>query len=327
METWRKSLTRNYVMAIGEFERALEHCPDELWEASLWPVRKEHAYVWPVRRAGSKEVGDEAMLQIHSAFWNVAFHTVFHLDFYLSGGVPPFKPPAPFRGDEQAAFRVPRRTYTRDELLTWLAACRGKARDVIENLTDERADALLPPKSNYRGLPFSDLLLVNLRHVQEHSGQMNLFLGQHEAVRRTEFEEKTGLTPRQGATLLADRVHGKPDDDVDAWVNASGGYERLLPLLAMVLCEQIRPAGDVIVGFDVGSGFAIKVAKGQAKLQTKMPKRIDATVHISDRDLLRLLALDLDVAGATADGRIKIDGDEDALDRLLSMRPQPSLRT
>ncbi len=320
METWRKSLTRNYVTAIGELEQALEHCPDELWEASLWPVRKDHAFVWPVRRAGSKEPGDEAMLQIHSAFWNVAFHTLFHLDFYLSGGVPPFKPPPPFRSDEQEAYRVPRRTYTRDELLTYASACLQQARDVLGELTGERADAILPPTSNYRGLPFLDLLLVNLRHVQEHTGQFNLFLGQHEAVQRTEFEQRTGLTSRQGARLLAERVQGRSDDEVDTWVNSSGGYAQLAPMLAMGFCERLKPSGDVIVGFNVGSGFAIKVAKGVAKVQTKMPKRLDAAVHISDRDMLRLIASDLDVAASLAEGRVKVDGDAEALERLMSMR-------
>ena len=321
MDAWQTSLSRHYSAAITELERALLHCPEDLWQASLWPVRKEHAHVWPVTRAGSKTEGDEAMLQIHSAFWNIAYHTLFHLDLDLSKGISPFEPPAPFSEDEHGANIVPRRAYTKHELLNYAAHCREKARDVIGSLTLNDAEDLLPAKSRRAGAPFLDLLLGNLRHMQEHASQLNLFLGQHEAVKLTEFEKRTGMTPEQGANLISLRVKGKPDDEVDAFASGAGGYQQLLPVLAMGFCARIRPDADLVVAFDVAGGFAIKVSRGEATVKTKMPKRLDATVHLSDRDFLRLMSADLDVKEALGDGRIKIDGDDVALERMLSMLP------
>jgi hypothetical protein len=307
VDTWLTSLSHQYSRAITEFERALLHCPEELWEASLWPVRKDHAHVWPVRRAGSKVNGDESMLQIHSAFWNVAYHALFHHDLDLSRGVSSFKPTAPFREDEHGANVVPRRTYAKDELLKYVALGREKAGDVIGNLSLKDDEALLPAKSRRPGVPFLDLLLGNLRHMQEHSAQLNLFLGQHEAFKLTDFERHTGVTPEQGANLLSIRVRGKPDDEVDAFAEGAGGYEQLLPVIAMGFCARVHPKHDVIVGFDIGPRFAIRVARGKAEVQMTMPKRVDATVHMSERDFLRLMSEDLEVGEAINDGRLKIE--------------------
>jgi hypothetical protein len=320
VDVWRTSLSQQYSRAITDFERALLHCPEELWEASLWPVRRDHAHVWPVKRAGSKVRGDESMLQIHSAFWNVAYHALFHHDLDLSSGVSSFKPAAPFREDEHGANVVPRRTYTKDQLLKYVAHGREKARDVIQNLSSKDAEAPLPAESRRPGVPFLDLLLGNLRHMQEHGAQLNLFLGQHEAVKLTDFERQTGMTPEQGANLLSVRVKGKTDDEVDAFAKGTGGYEQLLPVIAMGFCARVNPKHDLTVGFDIGlPRFAIKVAGGKAEVNMTMPKRVDATVHMSERDFLRLMSEDLELGEAIDNGRIKIQGNEEALDSLIAM--------
>lgn len=258
-------------------------------------------------------------MQIHSAFWNVAYHALFHHDLDLSRGVSPFKPPTPFREDEHGANVVPRRTYAKDELLNYVVHGREKARDVIGNLSSKDAEALLPTKSRRPGVPFLDLLLGNLRHIQEHGAQLNLFLGQHEVLKLTDFEKHTGMTPEQGANLLSVRVKGKPDDEVDSFAKGAGGYEGLLPVIAMGFCARLHPKHDVIVGFDIGPRFAIRVARGQAEVQTTMPKRVDATVHMSERDFLRLMSEDLEVGEAINDGRIKIEGNEESLNNLIAM--------
>jgi hypothetical protein len=182
METiWTAALGRRYEPAIDALERALRDCPDDLWEASLWEVKKEHPYVWPVRTVDG-EAGDaasqERLLQVHSAFWNIAYHALFHLDFSLSGAVLPFDPPAPFREDEHRGHVVPNRAYARAELQTYLAYGREKARTTLAGLTDEQAGQPLPRDSQHAGKPFAELLIGNLQHVQEHAAQMNHFIGQ-----------------------------------------------------------------------------------------------------------------------------------------------------
>jgi hypothetical protein len=66
----------------------------------------------------------------------------------------------------------PRRTYSREELLPYLAHGRAKAARVIENVTDKQLETKLP---RTRGT-YADLLLSTLLHVNEHTTQLNLFL-------------------------------------------------------------------------------------------------------------------------------------------------------
>jgi hypothetical protein len=54
--------------------------------------------------------------------------------------------------------------------------CRTKCQDIIEALTDERAQEVCP--IGKRGVSFMELLLYNMRHVQEHASQLSLILGQ-----------------------------------------------------------------------------------------------------------------------------------------------------
>ncbi len=56
-----------------------------------------------------------------SAFWYHVYHTLFFLDFYLSGTDKGFAPPAPFSLSElDPAGVLPERVYTKDEMLSYL---------------------------------------------------------------------------------------------------------------------------------------------------------------------------------------------------------------
>jgi hypothetical protein len=178
---WQTSLGRSYESVIDAIAKALRDCPDALWEGSMWVVRKDQPFVWPVRTvdgAFGDAADQEGLLQVHSAVWNVAYHALFHIDFYLSGAVLPFDPPAPFREDEHHGHVVPNQAYTRAELQTYLAYNRRKARDTIEALTDEQAAEPLPHNSQHADKPFANLLFENLLHALEHAAKLNLFIGQ-----------------------------------------------------------------------------------------------------------------------------------------------------
>ena len=150
---WTISLTRQFGAAIKMLEDALQACPDELWSGQVW-----------------NEPG-------FSQFWYVAYHTLFWLDLYLSGAVEDFVPPPPFTLDElDPAGLLPERTYSRDELLAYLEHCRRKSQATIEPLTDVQARRRCA--FTWGEINFAELLLDNLRHVQEHAAQLNLFLGQ-----------------------------------------------------------------------------------------------------------------------------------------------------
>lgn len=160
---WNEVLWSQFGATIDMLGEAMQACPDELWTAPLWndPV------------VGTK----------FSGYWYVAYHAVFWLDLYLSGSVDGFTPPAPFDLNElDAEGLLPNRVFTRAELQAYLAHCRGKCQEIIEQLTDENAHRLFYFTWRQAGLSYAELLLDNLRHVQEHATQLNMFLGQQRSV-------------------------------------------------------------------------------------------------------------------------------------------------
>ncbi len=156
-EFWKLIVWQQFGAAIDMLDNAVRACPDELWRARLW----EH----PSEPSGLSE------------FWYLYFHTLFWLDLYLTGSVEGFAPPAPFTLDElDPAGLLPERPYTREELQAYLDHCRAKCRATIQALTDETASR--PCTLRWGEPSFFELLLYNMRHVQEHAAQLNLFLGQ-----------------------------------------------------------------------------------------------------------------------------------------------------
>jgi hypothetical protein len=130
-------------------DNALLACPDELWGDRLQPME----------------------------FWYIAYHSLFWLDLYLSGAVEGFAPPAPFGLEElDPAGMLPPRPYTKHELRTYLLQCRQKCQTAIEALTDEQARRRC--KFRWGEPSFVELLLYNMRHVQEHAAQLSLLIGQ-----------------------------------------------------------------------------------------------------------------------------------------------------
>jgi hypothetical protein len=148
---------RQFGAAIDMLENALCACPDELWSENLWINSSEPAGF--------------------SEFWYIAYHTLFWLDLYLSGSVKGFVPPFPFNLDElDPAGLLPEKLYTKEELQTYLEHGRQKCRATIDALTDEQARRCC--KFPWGEASFMELLLDNMRHVQEHAAQLSLFLGQ-----------------------------------------------------------------------------------------------------------------------------------------------------
>ena len=149
MDSWRNILWQQFGASIDMLENALKACPDDVWEdAPPW-----------------------------QQFWYGAFHCLFFLDYYLSDLDQGFSPPPPFGLSEMnPEGELPERTYTKEELLTYLAHGRKKCRAKIEALTEEVAHQLC----GFQGRDFTvaELLLYNMRHVQHHTAQLNFILRQ-----------------------------------------------------------------------------------------------------------------------------------------------------
>ena len=152
-------LWRQFGAAIDMLGDVLRDSPDELWEKNLW---EDQPHQWVATG--------------FSAFWYLCYHTLFWLDLYLTGAEEGFTPPAPFDLVEMEAGEVLPRTYTRQELLRYLEDCRRKCQATIGAMSNEQAYRLC--RFSWGELPFAELQLYNLRHVQEHAAQLRMFLGQ-----------------------------------------------------------------------------------------------------------------------------------------------------
>ncbi len=151
-------LWNQFGAAIDMLENAITVCPEPLWTAQLWE---------------NPNVKGE-----FSQLWYLAYHALFWLDFYLTGTLEGFTPPAPFTLAElDPTGLLPEKPYTKVELQAYLKYCRSKCMTTIGSLTDESAWRLCKFPSGE--INFLELQLYNMRHVQEHGAQLNLMLGQN----------------------------------------------------------------------------------------------------------------------------------------------------
>ncbi len=161
---WRNALWQQFGATIDMLENALLACPSTLWHSSLWSDHSENP------------LPPEA-----AAFWYLTYHTLFWLDLYLTGSLEGFAPLPPFTLDELDPEGVlPERPYSRDELHAYMVHLRKKCQTTIVGLSEEKAHQQVNfPWSKVKQMSFLELLLYNMRHVQEHAAQLNMFLGQN----------------------------------------------------------------------------------------------------------------------------------------------------
>lgn len=145
---WKKIIWQQLGAAVESLENAIKACPEKVW--------------------GDKPGFHE--------FWYIAYHTLFFLDYYMSGTSEGFAPPEPFDlGELDPAGVLPDRVYSKEELLKYLEHGRQKSRDAIDALTEETAHK---PCGFNKDLTVAELYLYNMRHVQHHAAQLNLLLRQ-----------------------------------------------------------------------------------------------------------------------------------------------------
>ncbi|HEU5376550.1 MAG TPA: DinB family protein [Ktedonobacteraceae bacterium] len=159
--TLRTVLWQQFGAAIDMLDNALLACPSTLWHERIW---------------------SDSSIPDYPVFWNISFHTLFWLDFHLTG-LPEeeFAPPAPFTKEElDPAGILPQRPFTKEELHGYLLQVRKKCQTTIAELSDEKArQPVNYPWARGKPVSFLELLLYSMRHVQEHAAQLSLFLGLH----------------------------------------------------------------------------------------------------------------------------------------------------
>lgn len=159
---WIESMQRQIKSSIAMLEAALRSCPPALWQSPMWQ---------------NTQVGEE-----FSRFWYIAYHCLFFADLYLSGSLDGFAPPTPFTLDElDPEGKLPPRVFTLEELLAYAEHCRSKCDGIFSRL--DEAQLLQTCSFPWMEMSYAELLLDNMRHIQEHGAQLNMFLGQQAGIR------------------------------------------------------------------------------------------------------------------------------------------------
>jgi hypothetical protein len=142
----KNALWRQFSAAIDMLGNSIRACPPHLWNGP-------------------------------GQFWYWAYHTLFYLDFNLSENPDVFAPPAPYTFSEfDPGGEMPPEVYSMEQLLTYLEHGRNKCHELIMGLNSERVR--LRFKTEYRDYDRLEIILYNMRHVQHHTGQLNLLLRQ-----------------------------------------------------------------------------------------------------------------------------------------------------
>lgn len=103
-------------------------------------------------------------------FWRVAYHALFYAHLYLQPTEADFTPWSEHTAEAQALGpEAPALTpYTQSEVLAYLEFCRAQVATQIPQLN-------LTAESGFYWLPFNklELQLYNIRHVQQHAGELS----------------------------------------------------------------------------------------------------------------------------------------------------------
>jgi len=154
IEVLKDSLWSQFGASINMLENAITLWPDEEW-------------------TGGKR------------FFYTAYHCLIFLDYYLTNPPESFEPLLPFTITEKADQPtdslddvIPNSIYSKQELLGYLQGCRQKCRAIIANLTEARLQERWVEEDGGMNYSMLEILLYNMRHVQHHAAQLNLYLRQ-----------------------------------------------------------------------------------------------------------------------------------------------------
>lgn len=147
IEPVKAALTAQFEAALWMLKDCLAKCPDEHWDGKI----------------------------AHYPFWNVAYHVLCFADLYLSPREQEWKPRAIHpTGMKELSEEFPSRRFERAELLEYVDFCRAKA---LEQFRGETAESLAGGSGfDWYKVNRLEMHLINLRHIQHHTGQLSAFL-------------------------------------------------------------------------------------------------------------------------------------------------------
>lgn len=147
LEYFKTTLAGQFEAALCMLGECIRKCPPENWEGHI----------------------------ANDTFRQVAYHTLFFVDLYLSRDEGAFElRELHERGGDERSPTAISAGLGKDETLAYLAFCREKAKEAFAAETV----GTLQGESGFSWLPFSrgELHLYNIRHVQHHTGQLSAYL-------------------------------------------------------------------------------------------------------------------------------------------------------
>ncbi len=144
----KAAIQSQYGAALAMLRQVIEKCPDALW-------------------------GDTSY---NNTFWYIAYHTLIYTHFYLHTAEADFVPWENCRL-ELRTFDIPSddlTPITKTEVLDFFDLCLRFMKEQVQKM-DFEAD------SGFDWLPFNklELQLYNIRHIQQHTGELCERLGAH----------------------------------------------------------------------------------------------------------------------------------------------------
>lgn len=144
----KEVIISQYHASLEMLKEAIIKCPESLWDEP----------------------------EARNKFWHVSYHALFYTHLYLQKSEAHFKPWPKHREDYESMEPLPdppgREPYSKAEILDYLQFCQQEVETAVAALDLEQ-------ESGFYWLPFNklELQLYNIRHVQQHAGELSERLG------------------------------------------------------------------------------------------------------------------------------------------------------
>jgi hypothetical protein len=146
IEYVKQIFTTQFEASLAMLNQCIEACPPEHWEGKI----AQGTFRW------------------------VAYHTLFFCDLYLSPNNESFelRDLHHHGGDERGPVATP--GLSKEDTLNYVSFCRQK---IHESLVAETEESLAGPSGfSWYKITRGEMHLVNIRHIQHHTGQLSAFL-------------------------------------------------------------------------------------------------------------------------------------------------------
>jgi len=140
------AIISQYLASLEMLRHTITGCPEDLWDRD----------------------------EDRNRSWHIAYHALFYTHLYLQDSLAAFTPWAKHRPRYERLDPLPQdaEPYDKATVLEYLAFCQAQVADRVPQVQ-------LDGESGFHWLPFTkfELQLYNIRHIQQHTGELMERLG------------------------------------------------------------------------------------------------------------------------------------------------------